>query len=393
MKIIIKDFGPIKKYEADLSKKFIVNYGLNNIGKSCAMNVIYLMIKNLYRIVLASPALILSVEEFNNHNLFKEMKLHFKATFGYGNLSNKYSGKKLEIVLESNCPYFYAVFSENKSELCLVKAISDFLSVKELSTALSSFFMCFGGHLFPFFIPASRLGLYQGFIRALGPAIAEISRIRGSLPSPHMLIPNLTVPAADYIATLLRQDTIGHSVFRQRIMQIAESIESEIIKGGIRFDEQQRSFHYKPNDLPGEIDVEYASSMVGELTPLVHIIRNFLDLPVQSLFYEEPEAHLHPEKQEILAEKLVCLLEQGLNAMISTHSDYIFNKFNNLLLSGRLSPDNYLPILMEPTHEGSVSRVMDIDELGVLDENFISTTEKLYNEREEIIEKLNGERE
>jgi len=77
--------------------------------------------------------------------------------------------------------------------------------------------------------------------------------------------------------------------------------------------------------------------------------------------------------------------------MISTHSNYMFNKFNNLILSGRLSCKDYLPVLMEPTPEGSISRIMEMDELGVLDENFISATEKLYDEREEIIEKLNGE--
>jgi len=43
MKVTIKDFGPIKNYEIDLEKKLIVNYCINNIGKSCAMNVIYLM--------------------------------------------------------------------------------------------------------------------------------------------------------------------------------------------------------------------------------------------------------------------------------------------------------------------------------------------------------------
>jgi hypothetical protein len=44
---------------------------------------------------------------------------------------------------------------------------------------------------------------------------------------------------------------------------------------------------------------------------------------------------------------------------------------------------------MESTPQGSVSRVMEMDELGVLDENFVSTNEKLYDEREKIIDSLN----
>jgi AAA15 family ATPase/GTPase len=396
MKITIKDFGPIKNYEVDLRKKFIVNYGLNNIGKSCAMNVIYLMVKNLFNIVSVFPSLMLSVKEFNNHSIFRDMQLNFDATFGKGNLSNKSSGKRLEIILESDSPRFYAEFGEKEGKLCLIKSEYDFHSSEEQKhTATLTFFSkCFGEHLSPYFIPASRLGLYQGFIRALGPTLAEISKIRGSLQNPYMPIPHLTAPVADYIVGLSRQSSaIIDASSQQKITQIAEDIEKELLNGSIRFDEQQQSFYYKPYNMASEIGVEHASSMVGELAPLVHIISNSLKFFVESLFYEEPEAHLHPGKQAILAEKLVCLLELGFKAMISTHSNYMFNKFNNLILSGRLSCDDYLPILMEPTAEGSVSRVMEMDELGVMDENFISTTEKLYDEREKIIAKLNGERE
>ena len=43
MKIKIVNFGPIKEFEFDLSKKLIVTYGDNNIGKSYAMQVVYLL--------------------------------------------------------------------------------------------------------------------------------------------------------------------------------------------------------------------------------------------------------------------------------------------------------------------------------------------------------------
>jgi len=395
MKVIIKNFGPIKNYEVDLGKKFIVNYGPNNIGKSCAMNVVYLMIKKLFHIVSVYPTLMLSVEEFNNHPVFKDMKEDFNATFGRRNLSNRYSGKRMEIVLSMDSPHFYASFGEKEGELCLIEAEYDFHSSEEekYSAAISFLSKCFGKHLHPHFIPASRLGLYQGFIKALGPTLAEISKIRGLLQNPYMSIPHLTAPVSDYISLLSRQNpVVADSSYRQKIVKIAEDIEKELLDGSIRFDEQQQSFYYKPHNFTGEIGVEYASSMVGQLAPFVHIIRNSLKLSEGSLFYEEPEAHLHPEKQTILAEKLVCLLELGFNAMITTHSNYMFNKFNNLILNGRLPPVDYLPVLMELTPEGSVSRVMEMDELGVLDENFISATEKLYDEREDIIEKLNGER-
>ncbi|KAB2908361.1 MAG: AAA family ATPase [Ignavibacteriales bacterium] len=47
MKICISNFGPIKKFEIDLSKKITLIYGENNIGKSYAMSIVYMLLKAL----------------------------------------------------------------------------------------------------------------------------------------------------------------------------------------------------------------------------------------------------------------------------------------------------------------------------------------------------------
>lgn len=47
MKIEILNFGPINRCEYDLNKSLIVTYGENNIGKSYAMQVIYLLLKKI----------------------------------------------------------------------------------------------------------------------------------------------------------------------------------------------------------------------------------------------------------------------------------------------------------------------------------------------------------
>ena len=333
MKITIRNFGPIKKYEADLSKMLIVNYGINNIGKSCAMNVTYLLIKNLTYIFSAFPLLMISPEEFNEHSIFRDMREYFYATFGKGNMSNKYSGKPLEILLASESPYFRELFTERDGELCLESAEYNLRQSDTLrNDAIAFLGDCFGS-MRNHFIPASRLGLYQGFISALGPTIAEISKIRGSLQNPYIRMPHLTAPAADYISSFSYENpTIYDEESLRKQKQIASDIEQDVLNGIIRFDREQQSFFFRPNGLSSEIPVEYASSMVGELAPLVRFIRE-MPFPLfgkETLFYEEPEAHLHPEKQAIIAEKLVCLSECKLKQIISTHSNYMFNKFNNL---------------------------------------------------------------
>ena len=45
MKIKIERFGPIREFTYDLDKDLIITYGNNNIGKSYAMQIVYLLLK------------------------------------------------------------------------------------------------------------------------------------------------------------------------------------------------------------------------------------------------------------------------------------------------------------------------------------------------------------
>ena len=65
------------------------------------------------------------------------------------------------------------------------------------------------------------------------------------------------------------------------------------------------------------------------------------------LFIEEPEAHLHPNNQIKLMEIFTELTNAGITLVMSSHSNYVFNKLNNLVLSGKLDYNIYEPILLE----------------------------------------------
>ena len=110
------------------------------------------------------------------------------------------------------------------------------------------------------------------------------------------------------------------------------------------------------------------------------------------LFIEEPEAHLHPNNQIALIEIFAELIHADIKLIMSSHSNYIFNKLNNLVLAGRLDYHQYQPIVLtEHGPEGSISKLLSIDELGAEDENFVDVSQMLYYEREEIIQQLNTE--
>ena len=48
---------------------------------------------------------------------------------------------------------------------------------------------------------------------------------------------------------------------------------------------------------------------------------------------EEPESHLYPASQEIMAQVLSLMLDSGNSVLVTTHSPYILGTFNYLLLA------------------------------------------------------------
>ena len=140
------------------------------------------------------------------------------------------------------------------------------------------------------------------------------------------------------------------------------------------------------------------SSMVSEITPVVAFLKFIIkkenreeDKRKPVLFIEEPEAHLHPQNQIALMEIFAKLIQNNVKLIMSSHSNYIFNKLNNLVLGKKLDYNVYQPVIMQEEQDGSISKLIEIDELGAEDQNFVDVSERLYYEREDIIQKLNME--
>jgi predicted ATPase len=148
--------------------------------------------------------------------------------------------------------------------------------------------------------------------------------------------------------------------------------------------------------------------MVSELSPLVLYLRHILNNKYghrkssngyssdkqednkkryDVLFIEEPEAHLHPEVQVKLMEVFAKLSELGLKVFITSHSNYMFNKLNNLLIKKEVNKDKVQVYHLVKTPLGStVNAGMSVSEDGIEDDNFQQTSEKLYYERLDYLE-------
>lgn len=86
--------------------------------------------------------------------------------------------------------------------------------------------------------------------------------------------------------------------------------------------------YYTKNGI--EIPLTAAASSIKEMAPFTLFLNKF-SAASSSILLEEPEAHLHPERQIKVADLIACAVNQGCHMQITTHSDYFIKRLNNLI--------------------------------------------------------------
>lgn len=264
------------------------------------------------------------------------------------------------------------------------------------------------------YLPASRSGLYQA-LSAFGQIIAELSRSRSFL-SKKIELPGISEPVSDYFIKLSDIRVNKKSFIDTPLNSIAKSIEEKILGGTVEFDSTTKQLMFTPNKTQLRLELSSTSSMVSELAPVVSYLRYVLTkqesvarglvLPTLStktepkalIMIEEPEAHLHPEVQIALTEIFEQIIGSNIKLIVTSHSNYIFNKVNNLIMKNEinkntmgLNKNNVCSLVFKKTDTGSVSHELVTDELGIEDNNFTDATESLFDEKMELFTNLNNE--
>ncbi|MCU0289518.1 MAG: ATP-binding protein [Acidobacteria bacterium] len=453
MEIKILNFGPIGEFEFDLKKDLTIIYGKNNIGKSYSMAVVYLLLKSLSNIdhfrlseitrnTIEKNELLVKdqlkqekecnltkiandiIKDILNEAVSEGLDNSFKNTFGELVYLRNFKSKQP--------PVIQITISKHTIHLCIEEKIKvkEFSLNKEVIGQYSNEDEIISEHkqdifqldfskskdvpnpFFPFiddrirsmierieneigaiyFFPAGRTGLEIG-LQSLFPIFAELSKKRSRITE-KIDLPIMAEPIADYILQLSEIDS--HITGQNRYRDIAALIEKKILKGEVGFDQRKKRFTYKPIDSELILDMSFVSSMVSELSPIVGFLKYILRDKTENvdikpaIFIEEPEAHLHPEAQVQLVDIFVKLAEAGVKLIITSHSNYMFNKLTNMVIGKTLHLSMFAPVILKDTDVGSIGKSMEADSLGIEDENFMDTADALYEERENIIESLNA---
>lgn len=176
------------------------------------------------------------------------------------------------------------------------------------------------------FLPASRTGLlllYKYFFSEKDKKIVEELK-RGTEKNYENEL-GLSAPIYDFLQFLLRYAPNNKSIKSNK--GLIDFIEKNLIDGSMQ---NIGELVYIPKNTYEYIPLYLSSSMVNELAPIIMALSGAVGY--QYFFYDEIETCLHPEKQGEMARFLMRLNNSGKRLIVSTHSDTMASKINNLLL-------------------------------------------------------------
>jgi len=113
--------------------------------------------------------------------------------------------------------------------------------------------------------------------------------------------------------------------------KFATFIEDSIMNGTVNIFKDNNEIEFKLKN-GSTIDLNYLSSTVSELIPLVVFLKRGIIKRNGLLVIEEPEAHLSFKNQKLIAKLIVYMLQNNIKILITTHSDFLIYELNNLIL-------------------------------------------------------------
>ena len=374
--ICIKNFGKIKEARVNISH-FTVFVGNNNSGKTQLMELIYAIVKHVSALGpdIMTPQIgdidafsigdkeIRHLNEWVNEYLSRHIQKIIEDTFNapipIDEVSVEFLGNEssyeiyfltdktieyllakglinqeelMEMLLNKERYYNALVLKKTAQNVENFKSSTGFSNSIPIETArkietgaILSGIMGGGSPVSSnvLFLPASRMGLmllYKHYFGSAGRDKEEMIRDRNQNSK------GITKPVLDFLSFLLKYS------YTERVAKQNEALTDFIFQHLIdgRISEKGEATVYTPNDQNREIPIFVASSMVNEVVPVVKALTD--SDKIDFIFYDEVETSMHPLKQIEMVKLLNRLNNKGFRLIVSTHSDTMATKINNLLL-------------------------------------------------------------
>ena len=104
---------------------------------------------------------------------------------------------------------------------------------------------------------------------------------------------------------------------------------------------------------------------VSQVLPVLTVA--YFVAPGSTVLLEEPEIHLHPLAQSILAEMFVEVSsKRKVQFIVETHSEHLFRRLQTLIARGQTDVDRCQMLFVERDGANAVLRKLNVDEFGTV---------------------------
>ena len=360
-----KNLGIIETAEIDMSKPFIVFTGPNGTGKTYLSYVLADLTSSFggYFLSLArhreeasqilniyNPSLFDTVDEVSGilepeimYNVFKKgisrVSLRYLSTLNLNEIDGDPFSIEVVSTLEEwkeelykmklDCGLFFKLHKESDSFEYKVVATPESKIPKkekndyEFEQALFLNAIFFHGAANAQMFTAERTGI----------ALFSKELAIGRLKADPTAIPRYPRAISESLADA--EDRAYHSKHKSDYKDLADVIEKDILHGKIKVTKDGELTLNRGNNT---FDLAHSSSTMKALADIVFYVRHQAR-KMSRLLIDEPEIHLHPDNQLLLARVFSRMVHRGLQVVISTHSDYIIRELNNLIMLNYVGED------------------------------------------------------
>lgn len=186
-----------------------------------------------------------------------------------------------------------------------------------------------------YYLPAARSGIMETYGLIAISLVDRATRVAIENSENDSMLTAMTADFLKHLYSYKKKD-----ISDKYTNEIADRLEEKILHGKIELYHAVEGgfpqFLYRPKNTEKSLRMSQASAMVSELAPLVLILKGIVK-PEDTLFIEEPEAHLHPRAQTKIAITLARLVRAGVRVIITTHSNWLLQQIGNLIREGELN--------------------------------------------------------
>lgn len=143
-------------------------------------------------------------------------------------------------------------------------------------------------------------------------------------------------PINDYINFLSQIPRVVERQTRKsnKFIQLAKDIEKDFLCGEYKVKDNKKIVYVTDNGK--ELELYTSSSLVKTIVGIIYYLKYFASKGDYFLI-DEPELNLHPENQRKIARIFAKMINNGINIVMTTHSPYIINELNNLIMLNKVS--------------------------------------------------------